>query len=157
MSLQVRRTVARIGKFGIVVSEPKTSKSRRKISLPTFVIVALEQHRLYQQTLREKAGDKWREMDVVFSNIYGGYMEAANLHEAFKKILKEAELPDIRFHDLRHSAATILLGMGIHPKIVQELLGHSSISITLDTYSHVLPSIHREAMDKYGDIFGEQP
>ena len=68
--------------------------------------------------------------------------------DRFKRLLKVAELPNIRFHDLRHSAATILLGMGIHPKIVQELLGHSSISMTMDVYSHVLPSMQQEAMSK---------
>ncbi len=68
-------------------------------------------------------------------------------------MLKDANLPDVRFHDLRHSAATILLGMGVHPKVVQEILGHSQISMTMDTYSHVLPGIQAEAMDKMGDLF----
>lgn len=65
-----------------------------------------------------------------------------------KALLKKAGLPDIRFHDLRHSSATMLLGMGVHPKIVQEILGHSQISMTMDTYSHVLPTMQREAMSK---------
>jgi integrase len=68
-------------------------------------------------------------------------------------VLKDAGLPDVRFHDLRHSAATILLSMGVHPKVVQEILGHSQISMTLDTYSHVLPSMQQEAMDKLDDLF----
>jgi integrase len=93
-------------------------------------------------------------MDIVFCNLYGGYFEPSNLHDAYKKLLKSAELPDdIRFHDLRHSAATIPLGMGVHPKIVQELLCPSSISITMDIYSHVLPSIQLEAMDRLDDLF----
>jgi integrase len=62
----------------------------------------------------------------------------------------------MRFHDLRHSAATILLTMGAHPKVVQELLGHSQISMTMDTYSHVLPSMHRIAMDGWNDLFGDE-
>jgi integrase len=137
-SLQVRRSVNRIGKHGLVVSEPKTTRSRRKITLPAFVIDILKQHRVRQQEMKEKAVDLWRETDIVFCNLYGGYIEPGNLHEWFKKLLKSAELPNIRFHDLRHSAATILLGMGVHPMVVQELLGHSNISTTMDIYSHVL-------------------
>ena len=71
-------------------------------------------------------------------------------------LLKAAGLPRIRFHDLRHSAATILLSMGVHPKVVQELLGHSSISMTIDTYSHILPSMQQEAMHKLDDLFRQQ-
>ena len=71
----------------------------------------------------------------------------------FRSLLEDAGLPQIRFHDLRHSAATIMLSMGVHPKVVQELLGHSSISMTLDTYSHMLPSMQQEAMDKLNDLF----
>ena len=70
-----------------------------------------------------------------------------------KILLEKADLPDIRFHDLRHSAATLLLSMGVHPKVVQEILGHSEISMTLDTYSHVLPTMQKEAMDGLNDFF----
>ena len=103
--------------------------------------------------MRAKAGALWRETGIVFCNIYGGYLESSNLHDDFKRLLEKAELPNIRFHDLRHSAATILLGMGVHPKIVQELLGHSNISMTMDIYSHVLPSMQQETMDKLDDLF----
>ncbi|MBV9259476.1 MAG: site-specific integrase [Ktedonobacteraceae bacterium] len=68
-----------------------------------------------------------------------------------KAVLKKAGLPPIRFHDLRHSAATLLLGMGVHPKIVQEILGHSRVSMTLDVYSHVLPTMQQEAMNKLNE------
>lgn len=151
--LYVRRTVGRVGKFGVVESEPKTRRSRRKIVLPAFVIEALKRHQENQQEMRKKAGDLWREKDVVFCNIYGDYLDTVNLHRDFKRLLKSAELPDIRFHDLRHSAATIMLCMGVHPKIVQEILGHSTIGMTLDVYSHVLPSMQQEAMDKLDDLF----
>jgi integrase len=154
-SLQVKRTVSRVGKFGLVVSEPKSARSRRKIVLPTFVLEILKQHRAYQKILRLQAIPLWKEGDIVFSNIYGGYVEPANLHEHFKSILKKAGLPDIRFHDLRHSAATILLEMGVHPKVVQELLGHSNISTTIDIYSHVLPSMQQEAANKLDELFGQ--
>ena len=100
-----------------------------------------------------KAGTQWRETGIVFCNIYGGYLESSNLHNAFKELLEKAELPNVRFHDLHHGAATILLGMGVHPKIVQELLGHSTISMTMDIYSYVLPSMQQETMDKRDDLF----
>ncbi len=74
----------------------------------------------------------------------------------FKRLLREAKLPDVRFHDLRHSAATLLLGMGIHPKIVQEILGHSSIAMTMNVYSHVLPTMQQDAMGMLGNAFIEQ-
>jgi integrase len=152
-SIYVRRTVSRIGKFGILESEPKTQQSRRKITLPAFVMDTLKQQQERQQEMRAKAGTQWRETGIVFCNIYGGYLETFNLHDAFKRLLEKAELPNIRFHDLRHSAATILLGMRVHPKIVQELLGHSNISMTMDIYSHVLPSMQLEAMNKLDDLF----
>src|SRR6266568_7591336 len=94
-SLYVRRSVNRIGKFGIVESEPKTQRSRRKITLPAFVIDTLKQHREHQKQVREKAGSQWREMYIVFCNVYGGYLEPSNLHEAFKRFLESAELPNI--------------------------------------------------------------
>lgn len=151
-TLVVRRSVGRYGKLGVIVSEPKTPRSRRKIVLPAFVLDVLREHQAKRQELRENAGEQWREMDIVFCNLYGGYIEASNLQNRFKHLLNAACLPDIRFHDLRHSAATLLLGMGVHPKIVQELLGHSSISMTMDIYSHVLPSMQQEAMSKLDGI-----
>lgn len=72
--------------------------------------------------------------------------------EQLKVLLKMAGLPDIRFHDLRHSAATMLLSMGVHQKVVQEILGHSDISMTMDTYSHVLPTMQKDAMDRLNDL-----
>ena len=75
----------------------------------------------------------------------------------FKALLKKANVPDIRFHDLRHSAATLLLGMGTHPKVVQELLGHSQISMTMDIYSHVMPSMQKEAMTKLNEALEQKP
>lgn len=152
MSLQVRRTVAKY-KGGYVESEPKTAGSRRKIILPQFVIDTLKQHRVHQLEARLKMGDAWIDRDLVFCNVNGDYYPFATLDQQFKALLKKAGLPLIRFHDLRHSAATLLLTMGVHPKVVQELLGHSQIRMTLDTYSHVLPSMQQEAMSKLDDVF----
>jgi integrase len=155
-SLYVRRTVDRISGNGYVKSEPKTASGRRKIFLPPFVIEALKQHRTRQEVARLKAGSEWKDPDLVFCNTHGGFSHPVHLYEMFQHLLEDAGLPRMRFHDLRHSAATILMAMGIHAKVVQELLGHSNITMTLNIYSHVLPSLQKEAMEKWDDLFGQQ-
>ena len=147
-------TISHQRKSGVVESEPKTSRGRRKVILPSFVIEVLKQHHSRQLEARLKVGSAWEETNFVFTNGHGGFLEPSQLHTMFRSLLKDAGLPQIRFHDLRHSAATILLSIGVHPKVVQELLGHGNISITLDTYSHVLLSMQQEAMDKLNDLFG---
>jgi integrase len=101
-----------------------------------------------------KASGKGHEKDIVFSNHLGGFLERANINTMLKGLLKQAGLPQIRIHDLRHSAATILLKVNVNPKQLQVLLGHSSIVITMDRYSHVLPDMQRGIMDKLDDFFG---
>lgn len=161
-SLQVRRVLSRIptklpGK-GYTEAEPKTQKSRRTIIIASFALQALKKHRLRQAEERLKAGPCWQEHDYVFCTSL-----ETNLHpdrdvlSLLKTFPKKAELPDIRFHDLRHSAATLLLSLGIHPKVVQEILGHSQISMTMDIYSHVLPSMHQDAMEKLNAAIEETP
>jgi integrase len=125
------------------------------IALPSFVIEALRQHRVAQLELRLKAGSAWEEHDLVFTGLHGNYLNPRYILKMFAQVLQEAGLPHLRFHDLRHSAATLLLGMGIHPKVVQEILGHSNISMTMDIYSHVLPTMQKDAMEKWGDVFGD--
>jgi integrase len=152
-SLQVRRTVTYLAKYGFVEGESKTLKSRRKIVLPYFVVNVLKQHRAMQLEARFNAGAVWVDHDLVFCNWHGGFLAPMILFKKFTALLKDAGLPYVRFHDLRHSAATILLSMGVHPKVVQEILGHSQISITMDTYSHVLPSMQEGAMDNWDEWF----
>jgi hypothetical protein len=157
--LSVRRTVGRIAGYGFVEREPKTAKGRRKIILPDFVIDQLKKHRMQQAEMKRRLGYRWKEKNLVFCNRYGGFIDNDLTMNAFRQLLEKAGLPlETRMHDLHHSAATIFLSMGVHPKIVQELLGHSQISMTLDTYSHVLPSMQQEAMDKWDTVFarGEQ-
>ena len=119
---------------------------RRKITLPNFVVKALLHHRAQQLEMRLQVGEKWEELGYVFTGLHGGRLNPRYLNK----------LPHMRFHDLRHSAATLLLSMGVHPKVVQEILGHSNIGMTMDTYSHVLPSMHKEAMEKWDDEFGQK-
>ena len=120
--------------------------------LPQFVIDTLKRHRVKQLEKRLAAGTAWIDRDLVFPEDDGDYIIAETLVRRFNKLLKEIGLPRIRFHDLRHSAATLLLSMGVPAKVVQELLGHSTINITMDVYSHVLPSMQRDAMEKMGDF-----
>ena len=86
----------------------------------------------------------------------GDIFGKARVHSIFKRLLKQACLSPMRFHDLRHSAATILLSMGVHVKVVQEILGHANMSMTLDIYGHVLPSMQREAMNGMDNLFQEK-
>ena len=133
-------------------AEPKTANSRRTIPLPDVAIRALQAHRLKQMEERLRA-QSWKIHDLVFTNQYGGYLNQSILRREVKQLLQEAGLPILRFHDLRHSAATILISMGVNSKVVQERLGHSTISITLGVYGHVTESMQRDAMQKLDDAF----
>ena len=151
--LYVQRTVSRIPGRGYMESEPKTKSSRRRIVLPGVAIEALKGHCSNQENARVKAGEKWNDWGIVFANKYGGCLRPDTVLDTFHQLLKDAGLPTMRFHDLRHSAATILFVAGVNPKVIQELLGHSKISITLEVYSHVLPSMQQEAAGKMDEVF----
>lgn len=154
--LQIRRVLSRIpskmpGK-GYEEAEPKTQKSRRAIIIAPFALKALKEHRIHQEDEKQKAGIHWQEHDYVFCTSLGTHLNPTrDVLDQLKIFLKQANLPEIRFHDLRHSAATLLLSLGVHPKVVQEILGHSQISMTLDIYSHVMPSMHQDAMNKLNE------
>ncbi len=152
-NLQVRRSVNRYAGQGFKVSEPKTKQSRRKIALPPFVLEVLKEHRTRQLAERLQAGPTWKDYSLVFSNNYGSYLNPSHLGTDLHKLLKKAKLPLVRFHDLRHTAASLLLKMNVSPKMVQEILGHSDIEMTLGIYSHVLPGMHEEAMGKMDQLF----
>lgn len=152
-ALQVKRAVSYIKGYGRVESEPKTEKSRRQIMLPLFVVDVLIRHKALQDEDRSKT-EIWADKDLVFTNAEGDYIGVTTIREAFNRVLNNAGLPHIRFHDLRHSTATILLSRGTHAKVVQEILGHSQISMTLDVYSHVLPSMQEDVTKRWDDDFG---
>lgn len=153
--LQVLHTVDRFTGYGYVEGEPKSAAGVRSIRLPGFLMDMLKQHQL-QQMARKSQAKTWEERDLVFPNLRGGYLHPNHLGEAFRALLEQAGLPPIRFHDLRHSAATILLSMGVNIKVIQEMLGHSDISITLRVYGHLLPSMQQEAVDKWDSAFQER-
>lgn len=116
----------------------KTAKSRRTVRLPQLAVAALKKHRQKQLAERLKLGEVWRDYNLVFCSEIGTPLSESNVrNRSFYPLLEAAGLPRIRFHDLRHTCATLLLGQGVHPKLVQEQLGHSRIGTTLDTYSHV--------------------
>jgi len=150
--IAIQRSLVEL-KGGIIESKPKSTRGYRSIILPPFALEALKKHRERQERMR-KAALKWQENDYVFATSHGTPIAAANLRTAFKALLVKAELPDIRFHDLRHSVATLLLEIGTHPKIVQELLGHENIGMTMDIYSHVMPTMQKEAMAKLNELLG---
>lgn len=134
---------------GFIFTEPKTSQSRRTIPLSQSAIAALKLHRLMQLEARMKINDAYQDYDLVFPSEAGTPTLYGNLDRRhFKKIISSAGLKKIRLYDLRHTMATLLLSSGINPKIVSERLGHSSIALTLDTYSHVLPTMQRDATEE---------
>ncbi len=151
-TVQVRRSLSYVPNKGLSEQEPKTASSRRSITLPSFALEALKVHRTALKEARVHAGAKWQKKDLVFCNRNGDYLWPVNLQRAFKQLLHDAGLPAIRFHDLRHTAAVALIMKGVHAKVIQEILGHSSITITMDIYGHVFPTMQRDAM-AYMDEF----
>jgi integrase len=140
-TVRVRRTLT-LARGGPCLTEPKTKGSRRSIRLTAGALEALERHRGRQEGEGAAKGDEWNAWNLVFCTRRGTPVRRDNLHDKhWKPLLKRSGLPDVRFHDLRHTCATLLLTKGVHPKIVSEMLGHSSIAITLDTYSHVIPGM----------------
>lgn len=155
-TLQVRATVQRT-RSGLEFSEPKTGYSRRQVALSRTAVEALQVHRLRQLEERLKIGGAWEDHNLVFPNEIGRPIEAGNLlQRGFYPLLKKAGLPRIRFHDLRHTAATLLLGRGVNPKIVSEMLGHADVSITLKLYSHVTPDMQQQATAAMDAALGKQ-
>jgi integrase len=143
--LRVRRTLTH-AKKAFVLGEPKTKNSRRTIRLTTHAVDALRAHLSHQFQEIEEMGSLYQPGGLIFATKTGTIINPSNLrNRSFKPLLKRAGLPTIRFHDLRHTCATLLLGRDVNAKVVSETLGHSSISITLDIYSHLLPDMQEKA------------
>ena len=110
-------------------------------------------HRASQQVQRQWAGKKWKDLDFVFTLRHGTPVSPDDISSSFPAVLAAAKLPRVRFHDLRHSCASLLLSLGVSAKLVQETLGHSTYQLTMDTYSHVIPALRNEVADKMDEIF----
>ena len=135
--------------------QPKTARGRRRVRLTPIAVEALKRHEGIQNGEKSllNGNGRWRENGLVFPSQVGTPMDPDNLvNRSFKRLLKNAGLPPIRFQDLRHTFATLMFKGGEHPKIVQEMLGHANISITLDTYSHVLPDMQGGAVGRLGEM-----
>ncbi len=146
-TLQVQRTVAE-ARGRVFVNPPKSKASRRTVPLPTFALDALERHRSQRATAPHPTA--W-----VFPNRIGGLLRKSNFYTAYWKPLREqAGVPTTRFHDLRHTTATLLLKKGVHPKVVQAVLGHSRFGITMDLYSHLVDGMQQEAANALDALLG---
>jgi integrase len=152
--LVVRQALQRRRGVGLVFVEPKTARSRRTVHLAPIAIDALLNQSLWQSE-QSQQGANWKDSGLVFTSLSGRPLEPGVVNETLSRLLMEAGLPHVRVHDLRHTTATTLLEAGVHPKLVQDLLGHSTIAVTLDTYSHVAPALHERAVLKLQDLLTE--
>ncbi|MBW7476669.1 site-specific integrase [Paenibacillus oenotherae] len=151
--LHVRQTLSHDGKK--IYQDTKTKSSKRTISLVDRTLDILKDQRKKYKKLKLAAGSDFQDYDLVICTKRGTPINPRNLLRSFYSLMKKAEVPKIRFHDLRHTVATLMLSRNINPKVVKEILGHSDIRVTLDTYSHVLPSVHKETAKKFGSmLFG---
>jgi integrase len=147
--LRVQRVLVPGSKGTWRLEEPKTAKSRRAVTLPATAVRALQAHRARQAEEKLRAGQSYEDNGFVFAGPLGRPVDMRSLvRNHFQVILKSADVPLIRLYDLRHTSATLLLAEGVHPKIVSERLGHSTVMLTLDTYSHVLPDMQQHAAEQ---------
>jgi integrase len=149
-TLSVRRGLHRVGGQGLVYEEPKADRSRRTVALPAPLVEALRAHRAAQLEERITAGPLWQDHDLVFAQPNGRPIERKSDWRSWKALLREADVREVRLHDGRHTAATLLLSEGVHPRVVMEVLGHAQMRTTTDTYSHVMPALGRDAADRMG-------
>ncbi|MEY2194769.1 site-specific integrase [Neobacillus sp. BF23-41] len=136
--IYVRQSLQEVKKVGLTFKEPKSGKSRSISITPSL---AKELKKIYKQQLTDKHlfGQGYQDLDLVFAQKNGKPIQPTEMARNYRKMVETSGLPYIRFHDLRHTHATLMLKQGIHPKVVSERLGHSTIGNTMDTYTHVLP------------------
>jgi integrase len=135
------------------LGEPKSRRSRRKIELSRPAVESLRRHRQKVMEAALASGRSFDRNGYVFSRVDGQALAVTSTWKPWGRLLKKAEVPYVRFHNARHTAATLLLSKGVHPKVVSEMLGHSTVAITLDVYSHVTASMHKEAAKVMDGIF----
>jgi integrase len=137
---------------GLQLMPLKTERSRRTLQMPEPIIERLKAHRRAQLESRLAAGKYWTDTGLVFTNSIGKPLDSANLRKRFKALAKTIGIPRLRLHDLRHSCATLLLAQGVSERTIMEILGHSQISLTLNTYTHVLDTAKKEAATRMAHV-----
>ena len=147
--LSVRQTCQWLSREGFTFREPKTYRSARAVALPESALAALRDYRAIQLERRLSAGPAYVDNDLVFADPVGRPTHPSTLRQAWLRMTKAAELTGLRFHDLRHTHASLLLQRGVHAKVVSERLGHSTTAITLDIYSHVTPTLQVDAAREF--------
>jgi len=153
-SASIVQSLQRIGRTGLQLVPPKSAKSRRSIALDEHTVEMLRAHRGGQILTMAELGSAYEDNGLVFPGPMGKALDPATLTRNFEKLARCAGKSHVRLHDLRHFHASLLLKEGVHLKVVQERLGHSSIAITADTYSHVAPSLQKEAAEVFGRVAG---
>ena len=156
-SLHVRHSLERSKGAGLILSEPKSERAKRTLRIPGVTLAALVRHQEEQRVARHWAGTAWKEGDFVFTSSVGTPLAPEKVNGELLSALDLAGLPKIRVHDLRHSCASLLLALGVHPKLVQETLGHSTFTLTMDTYSHMIPALRNEVADQMDKVFAQTP
>lgn len=156
--LYIQRSLACVVGKGFVLQDPKTNASRRRVLLMPEDIEILSHYKGWQKSYIDELGDQFKNQDLVFCGIWGNPIHAGNfIRRYFKPLLKASNINEaFTFHGLRHTHATMLLRQGVNPKIVQERLGHGSIKITMDTYSHVLPDMQNVAVEALRALFSKK-
>jgi integrase len=152
-TLVISGALQRIGGT-LVRTEPKNNASRRMLRVPAAALRGLREHRVKQMEERLLAGEKWHDTGLVFTTTIGTPLDPRNVLRHFARVLKAAGVAHVRFHDLRHSCATLLLAQGVPARMVQDILGHSAIRVTMDTYAHVLPSMRDDATRAMDSVLG---
>ena len=145
------QSLQRIGKT-LVIAEPKTPSSRRVLDLPDGLMISLKEHRSRQLEEKLSMGLEWTDTGLVFTTSIGTAVDPRNVKRTLDRILTHAGLPHFRVHDLRHFCASLLLAQGVPLKVVSDILGHTKISVTADLYTHVLPSLRKEAINVMGKL-----
>jgi integrase len=149
--LTIRQSLQRVARV-LKIVETKNDRSRRTIRLPQVAADALIRHAARQEQERQFAGERWKNTGFLFTTSVGTPLDGPTVTHRFQALLKNAGLPRMRFHDLRHRCATLLLVQGVHPRVVMEILGHSQISITMNIYSHVIPAMQQEVATRLDAI-----
>ncbi|MDE3839358.1 site-specific integrase [Bacillus methanolicus] len=147
-TITIKKTLYRI-KDQYLLTEPKTLNAIRTIYIDDDIVRVLKKQRVKQNLEKLKYGGVYQDQNLVFAQEDGSFVQPSAVNALFLRFIRQMGIKRIRFHDLRHTHATILLQMGVNPKIVAERLGHSSVQITLDTYSHVLPSMKKDLAEQF--------